>query len=162
MIAPAAAQIQQRNRGAPDPNFTGWGRQPADGTTGEWRFETIKPGRVPHPDGRLQAPHISFWIVARGINLGLNTRMYFSDEGAANASDPVLNLIEWEVRRQTLIGQREDRGGKRVVVITLDLIGVSARLRELVTEQLASKFKLPPEAVFDPQFLPPAAERQIK
>jgi len=41
----------------------------------------------------------------------------------------------------------EDRGGKRVVIITLDLIGVSARLREAVTEQLAGKFKLPPEAV---------------
>ena len=58
------------------------------------RFETIKPGRVPFQDGRLMAPHISFWIVARGINLGLHTRMYFSDEGAANAADPVLARIE--------------------------------------------------------------------
>ena len=29
---------------------------------------------------KLMAPHINFWIVARGINIGLNTRMYFSDE----------------------------------------------------------------------------------
>ena len=36
------------------------------------------------------APHINLWIVARGINLGLNTRMYFSDEAEANAEDPVL------------------------------------------------------------------------
>ena len=41
----------------------------------------------------------------------------------------------------------EDQGGTRVVFITLDLIGVSAPLRESVTRQLESKFKLPPEAV---------------
>ena len=40
------------------------------------------------------APHVNLWIVARGINIGLNTRMYFDDEAAANAEDPVLRLIE--------------------------------------------------------------------
>ena len=48
-------------------------------------FETIKPGRVPYQDGRPMAPHITFWIVSRGINIGLHTRMYFGDEEAANA-----------------------------------------------------------------------------
>ena len=67
-------------RGAADPNFAGWGRGAPNPETGGYRFETIKPGRVPFPDGRLQAPHVSFWIVARGINIGLNTRMYLSDE----------------------------------------------------------------------------------
>ena len=62
-------------------------------------------------NGRLMAPHINLWIVARGINLGLNTRMYFADEDAANAEDPVINLIEWERRRATLIARREDRDG---------------------------------------------------
>lgn len=57
------------------------------------------------------APHVTLWIIARGINIGLNTRMYFSDEQQANAQDPVLNLIEWELRRKTLIGQRADRHG---------------------------------------------------
>ncbi|HVK91635.1 MAG TPA: protocatechuate 3,4-dioxygenase subunit alpha [Mycoplana sp.] len=90
-------------RGCADPNFTGWGRCATDGATGEYRFETIKPGRVPFKDGRLMAPHISFWIVARGINLGLNTRMYFGDEEAANAEDPVLARIEHRVRVPTLI-----------------------------------------------------------
>jgi protocatechuate 3,4-dioxygenase alpha subunit len=52
------------------------------------------------------APHINVWVVARGINLGLNTRLYFSDEAEANAKDAVLNLIEWEARRTTLIAQR--------------------------------------------------------
>jgi protocatechuate 3,4-dioxygenase alpha subunit len=94
-------------RGAADPNFTGWGRFAADIETGEFRFETVKPGPVPFPDGRTQAPHISFWIVARGINLGLNTRMYFSDEAEANAADPILNRIDFPPRRETLIGRRE-------------------------------------------------------
>ena len=92
-------------RGSADPNFTGWGRSAADGTTGDYRFETIKPGRVPFKDGRKMAPHISFWIVARGINLGLNTRMYFADETEANAEDPVLARIEHRIRVPTLIAE---------------------------------------------------------
>ena len=94
-------------RGTADPNFTGWGRQPTDMETGVYRFETIKPGRVPFVDGRLQAPHVSFWIVARGINLGLNTRMYFADESAANDEDPVLAMIEHRVRMPTLLAERD-------------------------------------------------------
>lgn len=94
-------------RGGADPNFAGWGRAAADPQNGLFRFETIKPGRVPFPDGRLQAPHVSLWIVARGINLGLNTRMYFSDEAEANAADPILMRIEQPSRIPTLIGRRD-------------------------------------------------------
>lgn len=93
-------------RGSADPHFTGWGRCPTDMTTGEFAFETVKPGRVPYPDGRVMAPHVTFWIVARGINIGLNTRMYFSDEAAANAEDPILRRIEHQSRVPTLIGER--------------------------------------------------------
>jgi len=94
-------------RGKADPNFFGWARQPGDMATGEFVFETIKPGSVPFRDGRPMAPHVTFWIVARGINLGLNTRMYFSDEEEANAADPILSRIEHRVRVPTLIGKRE-------------------------------------------------------
>lgn len=95
-------------RGAADVDFTGWGRKPADGATGEYVFETVKPGATPSPDGRMQAPHITFWIVARGINLGLNTRMYFSDEAEANAKDPLLTRPDFPPdRRESLIGKRE-------------------------------------------------------
>lgn len=94
-------------RGGADPNFTGWGRQPTDGESGVYTFETIKPGAVPYPDGRMQAPHIAMWIVARGINLGLNTRVYFDDEAEANAADPILNRIEHVARRDTLLARRE-------------------------------------------------------
>ncbi|MEO4000221.1 protocatechuate 3,4-dioxygenase subunit alpha [Mesorhizobium sp. CAU 1732] len=94
-------------RGTADPNFTGWGRCPTDMTSGEYRFETVKPGMVPFKGGRRQAPHITFWIVARGINLGLQTRMYFGDEEAANGDDPILGRIEHRMRVPTLIAQRD-------------------------------------------------------
>lgn len=94
-------------RGQADPNFTGWGRCPSDMESGVFTFETIKPGSVPFKDGRPMAPHIAFWVVARGINLGLHTRMYFSDEETANANDPVLARIEHRDRVSTLIGERK-------------------------------------------------------
>jgi len=94
-------------RGTADVNFAGWGRQPTNMDSGEFLFETIKPGRVPFKDGRLMAPHITFWIVARGINIGLHTRMYFGDEEQANAEDPVLARIEHKARVSTLIAPRE-------------------------------------------------------
>ncbi|MDG4879777.1 protocatechuate 3,4-dioxygenase subunit alpha [Mesorhizobium sp. WSM4884] len=94
-------------RGAADPNFLGWGRQPTDMETGICLFRTIKPGRVPFRDGRMMAPHITLWIVARGINIGLNTRLYFSDEEKANAEDPILARIEHRVRVPTLIAERQ-------------------------------------------------------
>ena len=36
--------------------------------------------------------------------------MYFADEQDANAADPVLNLIEQQPRRKTLIANRDDSG----------------------------------------------------
>ncbi|MBB3950238.1 protocatechuate 3,4-dioxygenase subunit alpha [Aureimonas jatrophae] len=98
-------------RGQADPHFAGWGRQPLSAEDGSFRFETIRPGRVPYPDGRLQAPHITVWIVARGINVGLHTRLYFSDEEEANAADPLLNRIPEPDRRATLIAERSERDG---------------------------------------------------
>jgi protocatechuate 3,4-dioxygenase alpha subunit len=87
-------------------HFGGWGRQPtqADGT---YTFETIRPGRVAGPDGTPQAPHVSLWIVARGINIGLQTRVYFADEAEANSADFVLNKIMDPRRRETLIAQKD-------------------------------------------------------
>ena len=97
-------------RGRADPNVTGWARVAADFDTGIYRLETIKPGRVPFPDGRLMAPHINIWLVARGINLGLQTRIYFDDEEAANAECPVLARIEHKARVQTLLAKRTGPG----------------------------------------------------
>lgn len=133
---------------AVEDGFRGWGRVITDFETGEWSFETVKPGPVAgrhpmasgvarrvrdtHPDwmGRADeaaarmAPHLNFWLVARGINIGLNTRMYFPDEAEANAADPVLNLIEWERRRATLIAARgDDRDGLPVYRFEIRLQG---------------------------------------
>ncbi len=100
-------------RGNADPHFTGWGRKAGDYATGEWVFETIKPGRVPFKDGRMMAPHITLWIVARGINTGLHTRIYFPDEDAANAEDPVLMQLEHKSRIPTLIAEKTGPGAYR-------------------------------------------------
>ena len=107
-----------------DPSFRGWGRAGSDFRTGLYMFETIKPGPVAGRKGhRSMAPHVNFWIVARGINIGLNTRMYFSDETEANADDPVLNIIEQEARRRTLIAEREERGAEVVYRFDIRLQG---------------------------------------
>lgn len=95
-------------RGTADPHFTGWGRQPVNTDSGLYEFETIRPGRVPYQNGLLQAPFIHFWVVARGINVGLHTRMYFSDESVTNAEDPVLQLIPDLARQETLIATECD------------------------------------------------------
>ena len=94
-----------------DPNFRGWGRACTDFESGVYAFDTIKPGPVEGRNGRFMAPHVNAWIVARGINIGLNTRIYFGDEAEANARDAVLNIIEWEARRTTLVAERLDAKG---------------------------------------------------
>ena len=113
----------EEKRGKADPHFVGWGRQPTDGVTGEYRFETIKPGRVPYKDGRLMAPHITVWIVARGINIGLHTRLYFGDEAAANAECPVLARIEHKARLATLIAARGEENGMPTYTFDIHLQG---------------------------------------
>lgn len=102
-------------RGAADPNVTGWARIIADFDSGEWTLKTVKPGRVPFHDGRLMAPHIALWVVARGINLGLQTRIYFEDED--NASCPVLARIEHRPRVETLIAKKTGAGAYRFDLI---------------------------------------------
>ncbi len=92
-------------KGDVEDGFRGWGRVISDFETGEFTFETIKPGAVKNQNNQIMAPHLNLWLVARGINVGLNTRMYFGDEAMANAADPVLNLIEQTQRRDTLIAR---------------------------------------------------------
>jgi protocatechuate 3,4-dioxygenase alpha subunit len=103
--------------------FRGWGRVISDFDTGLWHVETVKPGRVVGRQGRPMAPHLSLWIVARGINIGLHTRLYFGDETAANAEDPVLGLVEQASRRRTLIAERGTRDGKPLYRFDIHLQG---------------------------------------
>ena len=87
--------------------FRGFGRSLTD-DAGAFRFHTIKPGRVPGPDGKLQAPHLVVTIFMRGLLKQLVTRMYFPDE-ASNAEDPVLATVPAE-RRPTLIARKRADG----------------------------------------------------
>lgn len=82
--------------------FTGFGRMATD-RNGGFRFYTVKPGRVPGPGGKPQAPHIVVSVFMRGLLRHLSTRVYFPDE-AANAEDFVLSLVPAE-RRSTLIAR---------------------------------------------------------
>ncbi|PAU74858.1 protocatechuate 3,4-dioxygenase subunit alpha [Halomonas salipaludis] len=78
----------------------------------EWTLATIKPGAITRGDGKTMAPHINLAIFARGVNIQLQTRLYFEDEADANAACPVLSAIESPARRQTLIAKREEADGK--------------------------------------------------
>ena len=117
------AHPEDPRSGEVERGFRGWGRVISDFETGEYIFETVKPGRVMGRHGHPMAPHLNLWLVARGINIGLNTRMYFADEQQANAEDPVLNLIEQEHRRGTLIAPREERDGAPVYRFDIRLQG---------------------------------------
>lgn len=92
-----------------DENFSGFGRCGTD-AEGRFAFVTIKPGPVPGPDGGPQAPHISVSVFARGLLKRLATRIYFPDEEAANAADPVLTSIEDGDLRSTLVAHAVDGG----------------------------------------------------
>jgi len=96
-----------------DDSFSGFGRS---GTVegGRFSFVTIKPGSVPGPGGRPQAPHIMVSIFARGLLKRVVTRIYFPNEGEANAQDPVLSSIEDPELRQTLIARDEGEGVLRL------------------------------------------------
>jgi protocatechuate 3,4-dioxygenase alpha subunit len=92
--------------------FNSFGRTATTFETGGWTLHTIKPGVVNNAAGMPMAPHINVSLFARGINLHLQTRLYFSDEAEANALDPVLNLVEQPQRRETLVAQRCEVEGR--------------------------------------------------
>ncbi len=90
-----------------EPDFTGFGRAASDFETGEYRVETLKPGRVPDSEGAFQAPHISLIVQGRGMLNPSFTRIYFSDEEEANADDLVLRSVPIG-RRGTLIAELQE------------------------------------------------------
>jgi protocatechuate 3,4-dioxygenase alpha subunit len=94
--------------------FVGFGRCATD-ASGDFAFVTVKPGRVPWVDGRLQAPHLLVGVFARGLLKRVATRMYFPDE-AANAEDPVLLGLEPE-ERATLVAHAEEHGLRFDIVL---------------------------------------------
>jgi len=95
------------------PAFDGFGRAPTQ-ADGRFVLETVKPGPVPGPEGRPQAPHLVVGILARGLLTRLVTRLYFEDE--ANEHDPILALVP-APRRPTLIARRVAEGRYRFDIV---------------------------------------------
>ncbi len=110
----------QDKRALPNSSFKGFGRCGTD-TNGDYAFDTIKPGSVPDPDGKPQAPHLLLAIFARGMLLHLYTRIYFDGE-AANAADPILALVPAD-RRATLVAVRKPGSGHAVYRFDVHLQG---------------------------------------
>jgi protocatechuate 3,4-dioxygenase, alpha subunit len=102
--------------------FRGFGRCPTD-AEGRYRIVTLRPGPVPGPDGRMQAPHIDVSVFARGLLDRVVTRMYFPDEQAANAADPVLSGIADPQRRATLVAEIPAGGPGRELRFDIRLQG---------------------------------------
>jgi protocatechuate 3,4-dioxygenase alpha subunit len=98
-------------RARPNTKFKGFGRSATD-KDGVYSFDTIKPGAVPGPNGKNQAPHIVVAVYSRGMLRQVYTRLYFADD-PANANDPILALVP-EDRRGTLLADKQASGGQTV------------------------------------------------
>ncbi len=83
--------------------FRGFGRSPTN-EAGEYAIRTVKPGAVGD-----QAPHIAVLVFARGLLDRVVTRIYFPEDAAAHATDPVLSGLD-EAARATLVAVREEDG----------------------------------------------------
>jgi protocatechuate 3,4-dioxygenase, alpha subunit len=89
--------------------FRGFARYGAEDGDGSFEIVTVKPGPVPGLGTDVQAPHIDVSVFARGMLNRCVTRIYFGDEAAANAADPVLARVPAE-RRATLIAEPDADG----------------------------------------------------
>ncbi len=98
----------------PNGTFGGFDRAHTD-DRGSFVVETIKPGRVPGPNGKMQAPHLLLSLFARGLLTRLVTRIYFDDE-SSNTDDPILALVTPN-RRPTLIATSVVPGSYRFEVV---------------------------------------------
>jgi protocatechuate 3,4-dioxygenase alpha subunit len=110
------------SRALPNIQFKGFGRSATD-KDGVFLFDTIKPGAVPGPNGKKQAPHIVVCVYSRGMLRQVYTRLYFSDE-AANDADPILALVPKD-RRGTLIAHKESRQGRTLYRFDIRVQGVN-------------------------------------
>lgn len=89
--------------------FRGFGRSATD-DEGNWAIHTLRPGAVTVGDGARQAPHLSVLVFARGLLRPVASRIYFEDEEAANAADPLLATVDEPERRATLLARRTEDG----------------------------------------------------
>ncbi|MHA6780883.1 protocatechuate 3,4-dioxygenase subunit alpha [Pseudonocardia saturnea] len=75
----------------------GFGRA-ATRPDGTYEIVTVRPGAI----GDGQAPHVDVSVFARGLLDRVVTRIYFPDQAAANAADPLLAALPPE-RAATLV-----------------------------------------------------------
>ena len=81
-------------------------------TDPDGRFTAVlaKPDPAALPGGPRQAPHVNVAVFARGLLKQALTRLYFPDEAAANAADPVLGAVPAQ-RRHRLVAAPDHDGG---------------------------------------------------
>jgi protocatechuate 3,4-dioxygenase, alpha subunit len=103
------ADLRGHGDGSSLAGFRGFARCGFEQGDGRFEIVTLKPGRVPWPDGGEQAPHIDVSVFARGMLHRCVTRIYFADEAEANVSDPVLRTVP-PARRATLLAQPTESG----------------------------------------------------
>jgi protocatechuate 3,4-dioxygenase, alpha subunit len=112
--------LDARNDVALDDGFNGFGTASSDFATGQYWFETIKPGRVPDPHGGRQAPHLNLCVQARGMLMPSFTRMYFPEDVEAHEHDLVLSMVPVS-RRHTLIAAPDSSSERGLVAYTFDI-----------------------------------------
>ena len=71
---------------------SGFARFVPDNLTKKFNLHTVKPGFVNNFDGKIQSPHILIAISSRGLNMTLNTRIYFEGDDLTN--DPLLSTVK--------------------------------------------------------------------
>ena len=84
----------------------GFLRVVTDSESGKYIINTIKPGFTKNEYRNPQSPHILFWIVARGINQPLITRMYFDEN--ETKEDYLFSMIKEKNRKKTLLAKKID------------------------------------------------------
>ena len=70
----------------------GFARFIPDKLTKKFKLFTVKPGQVKNLDSKNHSPHICLSISSRGLNMTLNTRIYFEGDDLIN--DPILPMIK--------------------------------------------------------------------
>jgi protocatechuate 3,4-dioxygenase, alpha subunit len=106
--APVPDAIVETWQADPAPPARGFGRCLTD-ADGRWEIVTRKPAAAGG-----EAPHVAVAVFARGLLDRVPTRIYFGDEEAANAADPLLSSLE-PARRETLLAAAEP-GGYRFAI----------------------------------------------
>lgn len=95
--------------------FRGFGR--SETVDGEYALLTVKPAPLVDAAGRTHAPHVAMSVFARGLLDRVVTRLYFADESAANADDPVLSALPDDGARRTLLAEPSADGYRLDLVL---------------------------------------------